>query len=91
MAHVSVPAIEALRVDPVELAHALRKVRLGCFDHQVVVVRHQPPRMATPVETAAHLAEHVEPHPAVGLVYEDRLAAVTARRDVVERVREFKT
>ena len=48
-------------------------------------------RMATPVETAAHLAEHVEPHRAVGLVDEDRLAAVTARRDVIERVRELKT
>ena len=47
--------------------------------------------MATPVETAAHLSEYVEPHRAVGIVDEDRLAAVTTRRDVIERVREFET
>jgi hypothetical protein len=33
-------AIEGLRIDPVELAHGFRQIRLGRFHHQMEMVVH---------------------------------------------------
>lgn len=41
MAHSTMPTIETLCIDTVELAHALRQVALGRLNDKVVMIAHQ--------------------------------------------------
>ena len=91
MPHLAMPAVEALRIHTIELAHPGRQVRLGRFDQHVEVVAHQAPRVAPPVEPRAHLAQNRQPLGSIQVVDIDRFAAVTARGDVIKRLRKLKT
>jgi hypothetical protein len=53
------------------------------------MVGHLAPGVAAPVETAAHLAQHVEPIRAVLIVAIDRLAPITARGHMVQPASEL--
>ena len=48
-------AIEALRVDPVQLPHALGEITVWGFDQEMIVVVHQTIGMHCPVEVADDL------------------------------------
>lgn len=60
--------IAGLGLDPVELTHAHRQIGVWRLDQQVVVVVHQAPRAANPVEPADDLLQYPEKHPAIGVV-----------------------
>src|SRR5574340_86138 len=77
-------AVEALRIDTVELAHPLRQIGLRRLDDEVVVVRHLAPGMAHPVEAGAHVSEDFQPDAPVLVGSENILAPVTPRSDVIE-------
>jgi hypothetical protein len=79
-----VPVVEGAGVGAVEVAHAVRKVRLRRFEDEVVVVPHQALRVQAPAVPALDAAEDVEEDGAVGGVEDDRRAVVPARTDVVE-------
>jgi hypothetical protein len=79
----SVASIRGLGVHPVQLSHAPGEVRLGGLHDQVVVVAHLAPRVTTPVEPIADLAEEFQPQQAIDVVGIDRLATVTTRSQVV--------
>jgi hypothetical protein len=80
----AVAAVEGLRVDPVELAHSLRQIRLGCFHHQVKVVVHQAVGMQAKMKADDDVLQHHEKAPAVFVIQEDVLPGVAPGGDVVE-------
>src|SRR5262249_33865370 len=62
-----------------------------CLDHQVVVVLHEAKGEAAPPEPADHVAEDREEHSPVANVPVDRLTAIAASRDVVDRTRRLQS
>jgi hypothetical protein len=84
-----VAPVGVLGKDSVELAHALGEIAVGCLYHQVVVVAHQTPCVAHPVEVAHHRPEDVEKGAPVFVVIVDRFAPVAPCGNVVERTGEF--
>lgn len=49
MPYTCVATVEFLRVDSVQLPHALRKVFNRCLDQEVIVIAHEAISMANPV------------------------------------------
>lgn len=49
MPHPCVAPVEFLRVDSVQLPHALREVSIRCLDQEVIVIAHKAISMADPV------------------------------------------
>jgi hypothetical protein len=86
-----VPAVEALRVDSVQLPHPARQVRLRSLDDEVVVVRHQAIGVARPAVLPDDITEDTEERPTVTVVEEDRLAGIAPCGDVVESARKLDT
>jgi hypothetical protein len=66
-----VAAVEALSVESVQPAHALREVRLRCLEQQVEVVVEQDPHVQHPVEASASGLERSCPPGAVDVVEHD--------------------
>src|SRR5579859_1424106 len=85
----AVTPVACLGKHSVQLAHAFGQVGIRGLDEQMVVVVHQAPGIAQPVELPDHLAEDAQKALPVGVVLEDVLAPVAARGDVIERVGEF--
>lgn len=90
VADQAVALVEALRVDAVEVPHQARQVALARVQHEVVVVAHQAVRQHLGVEAVERMLEHGQVLDAVGVIAVDRLAAVTARGDVVDGAGEFE-
>ena len=82
-------AVETLRINAVQLSHAVRKVGIRSFDDDVVVVGHLAVGMAAPVEPLANLLEQRLPVLAVAVVVEDILTAIASRCHVVEGTGEI--
>jgi hypothetical protein len=78
-----VAAIEPLRVDPIELSHAAREVRLGRQYNQVVVIAHQAVCNAPPPEPVQDLLQDTQERPAINIIRKDRPPLVTARNYVI--------
>ncbi|GAB5606014.1 hypothetical protein TK5_20940 [Sideroxyarcus sp. TK5] len=72
-----------MRIDTIEVAHALSEVALYGFDNNVIVVVHQTPRMADPVESLAGLGKYFQPDEAIRIVKKNILAPVAARGHVI--------
>ena len=85
------PTIDQLCVDAIELAHARRQIGLGCFDQQMVVVRHLAPGMDGPIEALATLCEGGQPEFTVGVVQKNILTTITARSDVIKTTGYFQS
>lgn len=83
------PPTTCLGIDPIELAHALGKIAVGRLGQQMVVVVHQTPGVAKPVEVSDDLREGDQKNARVFVALEDVLASITPRGDVVERVRKI--
>ena len=79
-----VVAIDPLRVDPVEVAHASRQVRVGRLDHKVVVIAHKAVRIAEPSEAIYYFAKDLKEGKAIGVGEEDLLTGIPTARDVVD-------
>jgi hypothetical protein len=86
MAGTPVAEVEALGVRTVQELHAGGELRLGGFEDEVIVVRHQAEGVHRPL-VAAHAAgeQRQEAEPVV-VVPVDRAAVDAARRDVEEPI-----
>lgn len=91
MADALVCAIEGLRIDAVEVAHTLGKIALDGFDDDMVVVVHQAPRMADPVESLAGLGKYFQPSLTVGVIKKYILTPVATRSYVIKPAGQFKS
>ena len=87
--HQSMAAVEASQVDPVELAHNQRQIRLARVQHQVVVVAHQAVGQNLGVKAVHGLGQDAQEGFAVFVVLEDRTAPIAPCRDVVQRAGEL--
>ena len=83
MAEQLVAAVEPARVSAEKPFHARNQVRLGRFDHQVKMIRHEAIGMNLPARLAARLAQGLDKPLAVGVVVKDRFAPVPTIHDVV--------
>ena len=83
-------AIEALGVNPVEVAHAKGEVAIRCFNQQVVVIAHETPGMYRPVIAFNRVGQHFLTQRPVRVVPVDGLLPVTAGGDVVQGTAKFE-
>jgi hypothetical protein len=88
MADPTVAGVEARRVQAVQALHPLRERRLTALDDQVEVVPHQAVNVQLPGELLGDAEQHVDEEVPVIVVHEDRAPVDTARRQVVDAVRE---
>jgi len=72
------PSIDMLRIHPVELTYALRKICFGRFDQQMVVIGHLAKAVDDAVVAFTHLRKNLQPNPAIGFIAIDRVTPVTA-------------
>src|SRR5438034_6381923 len=84
MAKQLVAAVEPSRVSTQKPFHARNQVRLGRFNYQVKMIRHEAIGMNLPAGLAARLAQGLDKPLAVGVVVEDRFAPVPTIHDMVE-------
>src|SRR5439155_7987718 len=78
----SVLVVEVLRIQLMQPLHSMRKGIELSAKHTVIVIRHQAIREAAPVFTHDDAPEKGEEECAIVFVFEDRLAAVAALRDM---------
>jgi len=78
--------VERARVLAVEVAHAVREVREGRLDDEVVVVGEQAPGVHAPAIAPLDAVQDLHEDRAVAVVEEDRLFVIPFRADVVVRV-----
>nr|WP_256577641.1 hypothetical protein [Pseudomonas sp. NFIX28] len=76
MPHLAVPSVEHLRVHAVDMPHQPRKIRLPGMEHEVVVIVHEAVGQRLGIEALHALSHDRQQGFAVGVVDEDRLAAV---------------
>jgi hypothetical protein len=89
MSDPTMAAIDALRKDAVELAHACGKVSFDRLHHEMVVVAHQAVGVTRPIEALADRTQDVQPGNAILVARVDVLPSVTTRRDVVQTSGKF--
>jgi hypothetical protein len=80
-------SVDVLGIDPVELAHASRQIRIRRLHQEMVVIGHQAVGMAEPVEALTGRCEDVEKRYTVIVDVSEKDAAplVATRRDMVQR------
>lgn len=91
MAVNGVAIVEFPRVSAVELMHSRGERLVLRFDHQVKVVRHQAVRDVAPTSEANDAIEQSDEQLPVKVVLVERLATVSARRDVERSSRGLKS
>jgi hypothetical protein len=84
-------AIDVLRVNTIELAHALGEIAFDGLDHDVVVVGHQAVGVTGPVESLTYSAKNIEPGKPIRIAGKDVLSPVTARGDVIQASGKFES
>jgi hypothetical protein len=88
VAGAGVALVEALRVDAVEAAEAVRQLSARAREDEVIVARHQAERDHAPMLFARHVGEESEEAAPVLVVTEDRAPVDALDRDVVDAVGE---
>ncbi len=84
------PAVEGLRVDPVQLPHAPRQGRFGRLDHQVIMIARQAIGEAQPVGALANVSEDTQEGGSIVFVEIDVLARVGTGGHVLQRACIFQ-
>jgi hypothetical protein len=85
------PTVRALRIHSVELAHPFREIAIRRLNQQMIVIPHQAVGVTQPVEILDHRSQDIQKSMTVFVVFEERLLAVTPRRNVVERTHKLKS
>lgn len=84
------PAVETLRVRPVEVPHQTRKIGHARVQHQVIVIAHLAVGQHLGVEAFHRLRQHVELGDTVCVIPVDRLAPVSPGSHVIDGTWELK-
>ncbi len=83
--------IEPLGVGAMESAYAATKIRLGRFNHQVIVISHQTVHGAAPVLLLPLATEYTDELVPIAVLQEDGLLCIAASGDdVVESTGKFE-
>jgi hypothetical protein len=78
------PLIESLRIDAIQLAHAYRKIPIGCINQQMVMIFHQTVCVAEPIVPKGNILKGIQEHLSVLIVSENCLSFVSSARDVID-------
>ncbi len=78
-----------MRIDTIELPRAQRQVAFDGFNQNMVMIVHQAPSMASPVEPGTHLAKYLQPDDSVMVIMEDVLPPIPTRSGMVDGARIF--
>jgi hypothetical protein len=89
MTDKSMPAIERLRVDAVQLAHAGCQLPARCFDEKMEMVGHQAVSMYREAKPCADHGQNIEPKSSIVVVNIDTGTTVPTCCDMVECACEF--
>ena len=84
MSDATMASIGGLRIAASELAHPLRKIRLGRLDQQMVVIVHQTIGMAQPAEAINDMREERQQRGSVLVIGHDVLPGIAATRDMID-------
>lgn len=80
--------VEPHRIALIQPLHPTRETDLGCLDQQVIVVRHQNPRVKDPAPKRYYLFENLQESPPIPVIAIDDTPLIAARGDVVDRSRK---
>jgi hypothetical protein len=84
MPHPTMPLIESLGIDTVQLPHAYRKISIGCINEQMVMILHQAVGMAEPIVPKGNILKRIQENLSVLIVSEYCLSFVSSARDVID-------
>ena len=76
--------VKGLRIDTIELPHALGEVAIRCFDDKMIMVVHEAIGMAKPVETIVDFFQDVEKEGTVFIIVKDLIPCIASGGDVIE-------
>ena len=71
--------------------HSAAEVRLGGFEQQVIVVRHQDPGVDAPSIDLDRRTEGVQETAAIAIIEEDVLLPIAAGGDMPDRIRVLES
>ena len=83
--------IEKLSIDAVQLPHPQRKIAIGCFDQEVIVVVHEAVGMTEPIIPLIDMLECVQEVDAVLVVFENGFLFIAAGGYVIDGTGVFYT
>jgi hypothetical protein len=81
---VPVPAIEVLRVRPLQSVHSCPEVGRLRLDEQMDVIAHLAVSQAVPAHAHGHARKRVQVPATIGVIDIDRLLAIAASGDVMD-------
>jgi hypothetical protein len=67
-----------MRICAVQLAHAIRKMPVDCFNHQVIMIGHLAKSMHNEIAPCTYFAQNCQPDPTIGIVAKNRTTAIAA-------------
>jgi hypothetical protein len=88
--YAAMAAVEGLRVDPIQPAHAADKVGFGGLDQEVIMIAHQAVGVAAPALLMNFLCQSLEEGVAIGVILIDGLTGVAPGRQVIHCPRELR-
>ena len=91
MAHPAMAAVAGLGVHAIELAHAFGQIAIRRLHQKMVVVVHQTPGIAEPVELVDDLTQCLEKSLPIQVVVKNVFAPIASGGDVIERIGKFNT
>lgn len=74
-----------MRVDAIDLSHQARQVGLVSLHDKMAMIAHQTVGEGGGLKAFKTVLENPQPRSPVGIIVENRLAAITARSHMVER------
>lgn len=91
MANLAVTPVVAQCTDAIDVTHQAQQVGAVCLHDHVVVIAHQAMGAGRRLKAVEPLGQHRQPFTAVNIVFEDSLAPVTTRCNVIKRTFKFQS
>ena len=85
-----VASIEMLGINAIELAHALRQIRLDRFNEKMIMIAHLAKAVYDKMIPFTHQRQHFLPGNAVSIIPVNCATPVSARSNMVETTGELK-
>jgi hypothetical protein len=83
--------IKALRIDPINMAHALGQIARQGLDHQMIVVRHQTVGVTHPLYPTTDLSQDIQKGLSVAIVQGNIRPTMATGGDMVQGTLAFYT
>lgn len=85
------PHIESLRIGALKPLHARDKIRLWCFNQDVIMVAHQNIAVNDPPRPTASLTQGIQEHFTICIILKDCRSTIATTHDMVNCTRVFNS